>query len=86
MSFYKIIIRENLSHQKSGSPRTPSKIQVILWGFFGLMGLSILTTLLFASAAIALLLAIPFIFLGLLWILTLVLRGKIRIRRDSFFF
>ena len=84
MSFYRIIIKDNLNLQKNGPLQTPTKFQVMLWGIFALLGLSVLAATLFASFVIGLLLAIPLIFLGLLWMLSLVIRGKIHIRRGSF--
>jgi hypothetical protein len=84
MSFYRIIVKDNLNLQKNGPLQTPTKFQIMLWGIFTLLGLSVLTALLFASFVIGLLLAIPLVFLGLLWILSLVLRGKFHLHRGSF--
>ena len=84
MNFYRIIIRDNLNPQQNRPAQIPTKMQIILWGIFGLLGLSVLTAILFISFVIGLFLAIPLIFLGMLWILSQILRGKIRIHRDSF--
>jgi hypothetical protein len=84
MNSYKIIVKNNLTNHPNQPSGSLSKIQLIMSGIIGLLGLSVLIGLLLISFIIGSLLVIPLIILSALWFLGQVWRGNILIRRYSF--
>lgn len=64
------------------APKPVSKLQLLKWGLLALAALSILIAFLLAAFVIGLLLTVPLIVLGLLWLISMAWRGKIRMHRD----
>jgi Flp pilus assembly protein TadB len=62
--------------------RPVSRLQLLKWGLLALAALSLLIAFLLAAFVIGLLLTVPLIVLGIVWLLIMAWRGKIRIRRD----
>jgi hypothetical protein len=63
-------------------PRPVSRLQILKWGLRALAALSLLIAFLLAAFVIGLLLALPLIVLGIVWLIIMASRGKIRVRRE----
>jgi hypothetical protein len=62
--------------------RPVSRLQFLKWGLLALAALSLLIAFFLAAFIIGLLLTVPLIVLGIVWLIIMAWRGKIRVRRD----
>ena len=70
------------SGNRHRTPRPVSKLELLKWGLLALVALSILIAFLLAAFVIGLLLAVPLVVLGILWLISIAWRGKIKIHRN----
>jgi Flp pilus assembly protein TadB len=66
---------------RSRPPRPVSSLHILKWGLRALAALSLLIAFLLAAFVIGLLLALPLIVLGIVWLIIMAARSKIRGRR-----
>jgi hypothetical protein len=70
------------SNGGQGPDRLPSKLQLLKWSLVGWLGLAVAMAFLFAAVIIGLLIALPLVVVGMFWLIVMVWRGKVRIRRE----
>lgn len=78
----KITIRSRSNGGQGRSDRLLSKLRLLKWSLVGWLGLAVVMAFLVAAVIIGLLLAVPLAVVGMFWLIVMVWRGKIRIRRD----
>jgi len=81
MGSYRIMIRGTARGGPHEGARSLSRLQLLKWSLAALLALSVGIAFFLAAFVIGLILAIPLIVMGLVWLASMAWRGKIRIRR-----
>lgn len=84
MRHYNIIIKKRSDKEASRDFKPLSKLQLIKYVAIALFLISAVIALILIMFVIGFLLALPFVVLGVLWIIYMALRGKVVIRRRKF--
>ena len=83
MASYRIVIKSGSDKGQDPSGRPLTRLELLKFGVVAFLGLSVVIAVLLAAFTIGLLLAVPLVLLGFFWLITLVLRGKIRLYRHQ---
>ncbi len=81
MATYTVVIGSRSDEAEDHSGRPLTKLELLKGGVLALLSFAGAIAFLIAASVIGLLLAAPLVLLGLVWLVTLILRGKIRIER-----
>jgi hypothetical protein len=80
MASYRFVIRSGPhKDQDDSGQRSPSRLELLKFGVAAFLGLSSVIAVLLAAFLVGLVLAVPLVVLGILRLIPLFLRGKIRI-------
>jgi hypothetical protein len=75
------MIRSGPDGEQNNSWRPLTKLELLKFGLVAFLGLSVVIAVLLAAFTIGLLLAVPLVLLGFFWLITLIVRGRIRLYR-----